>query len=350
MHKLMFILFVTAIFWSLSSYAVVVSGLYEAEVPVIDQSAQHRKKGIATSLRSVLIKLTGDRNVRGRYSVDYLVEQAEQYVQQYEYRSKFVNPENKLFSKKQLYLWVRYNAGALNKALLEYGIPVWGKERPTTVVWLALQENNQRRLITTEDISGFTDVLGKRAAQRGIPLLYPLLDLEDTVQLKASDVWGGFSGPVVEASLRYQADAILTGSIEPVLDNLWEGRWSTIINEQTMTWTSQGELPEIVLDEGIDGLADLLAQRFAQTGRSSYESGTEIIVSDIDDYERYAKTLRYLISLNSVTNVQVKTAEQDSVTFLVTAHGGETAIAQAIALGKILESTLGTDNSYRLLP
>jgi hypothetical protein len=154
----------------------------------------------------------------------------------------------------------------------------------------------------------------------------------------------------MEASLRYKADAILTGSIEPVLDNLWEGRWSAIIDEQTMTWTSQGELPEIVLDEGIDGLADLLAQRFAQSGRNSYETGTEIIVNGIDNYERYAKTLYYLTSLNSVTNVQVKTAEQDSVTFMVTAHGGEIAITQAIALGKILESAPGTENSYRLIP
>jgi len=341
-------MFVTALFYSVESHAIVVPGLYEAEVPVIDQSSTSRKRGIAAALRSVLVKLTGDRNVAGRNVVDYIVERAENYVQKFEYRSIEVNSENQQSPEKQLLLWVKFNADALNGSLREYSIPVWGKERPSTLVWLATQDNKPRRLIATEDPSGYLDILKQSAIRRGIALVYPLLDLEDTFRVKASDIWGGFHGPVLEASERYGADAILTGSIEPILENLWEARWSVTLHNQTMTWSTQGESPDIILDEGIDGLADILAQHYAQAGGNAYRSEVEIIVEGISDYEHYVKAMQYLASLNSVTNVLTRTAEHNRVTFLVTALGGESAISQAIKLGKVLEPTVGTGNTYRL--
>jgi hypothetical protein len=326
-----------------------VSGLYEAEVPVTDHSNGSRKRGISTALRSVLVKLSGDRNVFGRNATDYVIENAENYVQQYKYHTKNVDKDGPQASKRQLFLWVNFNANALDEVLRENGIPVWGKERPTTLVWLTAQDFEYRRLIGLEDETGYMKILNERASQRGIALIYPLLDLEDTSRLKASDIWGGFNGPIIDASERYNTDAILTGSIEPLLENLWEGRWVVMINGQLVTWSSQGELPDIVLDEGIDGLADLLAQRFAQAGGNTYVSGVEIIVDGIDNYDHYTKVLNYLSSLNSVMNVEVKIFEKSRVIFVLIAHGGEVAIAQAINLGNILESTTSIGNAYRLL-
>jgi len=350
MKKIVLLIMLSCLLWPSYGYSVVVSGLYEAEVPVADQSNGSRKRGISTALRSVLVKLSGDRNVFGRNATDYVIEHAENYVQQYEYRTKNVDKDEPQASKRQLFLWVNFNANVLDEVLRKNGIPVWGKERPTTLVWLTAQNFEYRRLIGLEDETGYMKILDERASQRGIALIYPLLDLEDTSRLKASDIWGGFSGPIIDASERYNTDAILTGSIEPLLENLWEGRWVAMISGQSVTWSSQGELPDIVLDEGIDGLADLLAQRFAQAGGNAYVSGVEIIVDGIDNYDHYTKVLKYLSSLNSVTNVEVKIAEISRVTFVLTAHGGEVAIAQAINLGNILESTTGVGNAYRLLP
>jgi hypothetical protein len=154
----------------------------------------------------------------------------------------------------------------------------------------------------------------------------------------------------MQASERYGTDAILTGSIEPILDGLWEGRWTVMLNGQTMSWTSRGDIPVIVLDEGIDGLADILAQHFAPAGGSTNAAAIEIMVEGISDYEQYAKVSDYLASLNSVTDVRVKTAEENRVTFEIIARGGEVAVAQSIELGKVLESTVGAGRSYRLLP
>ena len=350
MNRCLLFAFLLALFCSVNTYALTVEGLYEAEVPIPDQSIQYRKGGIAAALRSVMVKLTGDRNVFGRSAAVDMIKEAERYVQQYEYRSKQVRSRDQLTSEKQLHLWVNFNAKALNDSLRNYAIPVWGQERPSTLVWLASQKDQRRKLITQEDESGYTEILNQRTAQRGIPIVYPLLDLEDTLVLKASDIWGGFSGPVMQASERYGTDAILTGSIEPILDGLWEGRWTVMLNGQTMSWTSRGDIPVIVLDEGIDGLADILAQHFAPAGGSTNAAAIEIMVEGISDYEQYAKVSDYLASLNSVTDVRVKTAEENRVTFEIIARSGELAVAQSIKLGKVLESTVGAGRSYRLLP
>jgi hypothetical protein len=328
-------------------HAAVVSGLYEAEVPVPDQSAESHKKGLSAALLEVLVKLTGDRQVQGRLAAAELLRSPEQFVQQYKYQNKAVIEDGQLSLQQQLYLWVKFNEAALDRALRDYGIPPWGRVRPSTLVWLVVQEGQSRRFVGLEDADGFTAKLINRAQLRGISLRHPLLDSEDTNILKEADVWGGFLEPVKQASARYGADVILTGSLENTGAG-WQAHWTAIIQDEVSTWPTTGEEPAQVLNEGIDQLVDKLATRYIQTTPGSQESGIEIVVKDINDFEQYSKVLKYLRSLNSVTAVDVKTVEPGSVTFSLTSTGNEVAIQRAIELGRTLES-LGGSGTYRLL-
>ena len=82
-----------SLLWCMPVQAVVVSGLYEAEVPVPDQSSKSYKLGLARAMIEVLVKLTGDRDVQGRQVASVLAEQPEKYVQQYKYRDAIHGPE-----------------------------------------------------------------------------------------------------------------------------------------------------------------------------------------------------------------------------------------------------------------
>ena len=117
-----------------------------------------------------------------------------------------------------------------------------------------------------------------------------------------------------------------------------------------MSWASQGELVEMVLEEGIDELADRLASRYANTGSTQAEV-IQLQVSDVNDLDEYARTLSYLESLQSVISVQVKHVFPDKVLFELISHGGQPVISQAINLGKTLEPvSTGENMEYRLLP
>lgn len=329
--------------------AVIVSGLYEAEVPVPDQSAKSYKLGLARAMIEVLVKLTGDRNVQGRQVTNVLAEQPEKYVQQYKYRDKPVFRDNQLSLEQQLYLWVSFSPDALDSALREYGVPLWGKVRPSTLVWLVVEDNGERNFIGLEDEQGYTALMDNYAQSRGLVLTHPLLDSQDRELLQPADIWGGFMGPVEQASARYSPDAILTGSVEHPVPDSWTGHWSASIAGEIRAWDTQGEQVAAVLQQGIDALTDLLAERYVQTATYVSDEGVEVVVKDIDTFEDYSSVLKYLGSLNSVTNVAVTTVEAGSVTFNITATGGALAIQRAIELGQILQPLTGGGGVYRLI-
>lgn len=334
-----------------SSYAVKVPGLYEVAVPIMDQADASRQSAIETALRMVLVKLTGDRYAPGRTALAPLLKQAGNYVQQYRYKeAAALKADETIENPERLQLWVRFDEATLDRALWDLSVPVWGKERPSILIWLVVQDKLARQLIGLDHASDYTSVVEGRAALRGIALIFPLLDLEETSRVRASDIWGGFKEPVLAASSRYRVDSILTGSIEAIVPGIWEARWTAYIGGQTLTWVTEGDLPDVVLDEGIDGMADILAARFARTGIYAEEAGINIDVADIFSIDQYARVLKYLEALNSVTDVQVKRVEPGNVKFILTAHGGAQAVTQAIALRHLLEPISGQAGSaYRLL-
>lgn len=327
-------------------YAIKVSGLYQATATVIDESTSKRQPAIKQALIQVLIKLTGDRNIAKSSGISSLIERPERFVQQFRYQEVPAKDEQPPSRE----LWVQFDETALNDVLRSYGLNIWGKERPSILVWLAHEDGDSRRLVSFEENPEYITMLDQHAAARGVSLLFPLLDLEDTSQMSVSDVWGGFKEPVLNASDRYQSDVVLTGRLVQTLPTLWESQWSVYFNDQEMHWTTRGELAEIVLEEGVNELVDRLATHYVHSGSTGAEV-IELIISDINDLDGYARALSYLESLQAVSTVQVKQVSADKVMFEIISHGGLTAIDQTIALGRTLELLSNNEQlNYRLLP
>lgn len=333
--------------------AVRVPGLYGAEVPVPDQTDTTRAQAVRTALRMVLVKLTGDRFAGNRADLAPLVQQAETYLQEYRYRQVTVpTTDTSVPQTFTLKISVRFNEESLNQSLRALSVPVWGAERPTTLMWMVVERDNRERdMISIDSGSPYVSVIDNRANLRGIALIFPLLDLEDTARLRPGDIWGDFRQPILDASRRYHPDSILTGVLSSPAPGIWEGRWTAYINDQTHSWVTQGDIPDAVLDEGIDGMADMLAQMFARSSVFTEMSAVRLSVADINNAQQYARVLKYFESLSSVTNVQVKQVEANVVTFLLTAHGGAVAVSQAISLARMMEPISGSSGmAYRLLP
>jgi hypothetical protein len=334
------------------AFALKVPGLYEAEVPSADQSVPARQQATAAALRAVLVKLTGDRHAPEAAAMTPLLGAAERFVQQFRYGEAAVpGAEPGAPAKKEMRLWVRFDEDALNRELRAQGVPIWEHERPSVLLWLAIAGAGGRAWATAEEHGPFLSIIDARAAARGIPLLYPLFDLEDGAALEVSDVWGGFAGPVLEASRRYNADAVLAATLESPVPGIWEARWTAYLGAETQSWTGEGDLPELLLEEGLDGMADLLAARYAGTRGTGEASSFDITILNVESVDHYARALKYLQSLNSVAAVQVAEVREGQVRFSLRVHGGEAALAQAITLGRTLEHIDGAaGGTYRLLP
>lgn len=333
-----------------------VGGLYEATVPVKNQGDTERRQALHKAMWQVLVKLTGDSAIVDNEQAKPLINEAQNYIQQYRYQEAASGAEN---NQPDLRLWVSFDPAAVNAALQRQGITTWGRERPATLIWLAVEGADERQLVGMEqsaaDGENYLDPITRQARERGLPLLLPLMDLEDTARLKPADIAAGSVAPIREASQRYPADVVLAVSLAGVESDNVSAQW-TLISEEAGndSWRTQGDSAAAALGKGIDRLAESLAARYAPRTFSGQSSRIKLTVHAINSLDDYARAQNYLAGLSSVSRVDVHEARPGSVVFEIETLAGEAALQQAITIGRTLRSDGGEagDNghSYRLLP
>jgi len=321
-------------------------------VPVSDQTDQRRPGAIRAALGQVLIKLTGDRAAPARPEFSPILGEAQRLVKQYLYRERVpVSADPAMVTQRETLLWARFDERLLSQYLRDLGASIWGAERPGTLVWLASEDGDGPFIVSQDSKPEFIAVLEDRARRRGIDLVFPLLDLEDSSRIRAADIWSVDFPVITEASARYGADAVLAGKLNSPEPGMWEAEWHVYLDGEALDWGTRGEIADLALEELVDSLADTLAARYVIQGAAGVATRISITVAEIYSNDQYAETLKYLRSLSSVVDVQVTQVEPGQVSFSVTAHGGEAAIVQAIALSRRLQPIANSAGRiYRLLP
>ena len=219
---------------------------------------------------------------------------------------------------------------------------------------VAIESSGVRELLSSDDPRGWAAFIQRVAAQRAVPVVLPLMDLEDRAQLRASDVWAGFEDNVQRTAQRYQSEAVLLGRVYELTPNYWEARWRLLLEDGRREWLDQGEGLEAVLRAAVHESADRLASRFGGFTGTTAASGVEVNVTGIRSLNDYARALQYLGSLDEVSRVDVTRVASGSVSFRIDARGGRETVRQVIALGRTLAEQAQSDSTgglnYRLLP
>ena len=233
-------------------------------------------------------------------------------------------------------LQVSFDPHAVNQTLNNAGLPVWGRARPATLIWLAVEDNNQRYLVGGDSHPEIQAMISNEAQRRGVPVLIPLLDLEDAANLRFTDVWGDFQDVIVDASNRYQAKAFLVGRLYRQTDGTWQGRWSLYLQNDNYHWDMTAGQTRDVIASGIDGAADYLSSKFSRI-ISEVESGSvELSITGVNSLEDFARTMKYLHSLDPVAQLQIEKITSSTVMLLLGIRGDHTELEQAIGFGSTL--------------
>ncbi len=332
--------------------AVEVDGLYEAAIPVTGQGEGERRHALLQAFARVLVRVSGDPGAPAMDALQGALAKPMGYVQQYRYRplapaageEKRGNRSGSTTGNEaegdapafRQELWVSFDPRAVNTLLTEAGLPVWGRARPATLLWLAVNDWGQRFLVGGDVARHLQAQLNVAARRRGLPLFFPLLDLQDQSALQFSDVWGNFQDILLAASRRYQSAAVLTGRLYHRQDGTWEGRWTLYLDGKPASWDTAGTGLEEILNTGVDGAADRLARRYAQHLDPAAGRRITIEVQDVRNLEDYARTMAYLQSLDPVNRLRVVAVSQDKVAFEAAVTGSRENLAQAIAFGGTL--------------
>ena len=308
--------------------AVEMTSLYTAEVPLDPDADDPRSAAYRDALAEVLLRVSGSGVSSDPEMFDLLFPNPASYVVQFR-------------PGEDDTLWVRFDGNAVEDVLRRNGQPVWGSERPLTLIWLAVDwGQGEREIIGADDPERGDDeartidrnrLLRERvldvAERRGLPVAFPLLDTEDLARVSFPDIWGGFDELILDASRRYDANSVLIGRIRA--DSGQRNRWTYHFVDEERAWTGE---PELV----ISLVADMLAAEFAIGGDATLRS-VELSVAGVNTVDAYGSVQRILSDLNVVENFAIVSVDGDRILYRVEAHGGAERLARALRLSGLIE-------------
>ena len=338
--------FLICLLWLLplvAAKAAPTTGLFESEVVVPDQSPAARSSAFRTALSEVLVRVAGRNDILASEPARTLLEDPAGLVQQYRYytRSEREPPV--------LMLWVRFDEPSIRRQLQQDGLSYWGKERPDTLVWLAVEDRGRRYVVAAGDTSDVRQQIELAARQRGVPIVFPLMDLEDQSRARFSDIWGGFFDKVLQASERYNPQAVLIGRLNRSVSGGWSSRWHLQVGGTPSTWSDSRSDLAALSQQGIDDAADIMASQFAVASGNAGDAGVTIEVSGVDSLADYARVDAYLAALTSVAGMRLVQVNGPRLTYRLQLNGSLQDLTRTVVIGSVLEPAMGgMPGSFRI--
>ena len=324
--------------------AVTLENLYQAEVLSESQSDAQRRIDASEGLSQVLMRVSGRSDILQNPVIVAALKTPEQYYSEFSYaRVEAVNDEAAALPQPGLdplpaetprqVMRIRFAPSLIAKILREAGLPVWGSNRPSVLSWMAIDDESGRQVLGEANPSLFAKTLNQAARARGVPLLLPLWDLEDSLGVSSSEIWGRFLGRIEAASKRYSPDKILVFRAESEFSNQWRGDWSLGEGGQWRSGTVYGESQAQLATALVGVLASVLSEQYAVT---STRSEVRLTVEGITEIQDYAEVSRYLEGLTQVMSVQPVRILTDMVEFKLRSEGEVQQIIDVIALDRKL--------------
>ena len=312
--------------------AVEMTSLYTVEVPLDPGDPDAQRNAYQEALRQVLVRVTGSNALADSAEMATLFPNAARFVRQFR-----PGPDGTLV--------VSLDGPAIERVLRDANATIWASDRPLTVIWLAVDWGlGDREIVAADDPDRMpgdgrsidrNQILRERvqavAERRGLPIAFPLMDVEDLRNIGFIDIWGGFDEPLLEASTRYGAESVLVGRIRP--DDLQPPRWTWYFDNQRFGWPGQPE-------ESIEQLADALAARDAISGSREVET-IRVTISGINSVAGYAEVQRYMENLRVARSLAVRTVSGDSITYDIDVQGGMQQLESIISISNLFEPADG---------
>jgi hypothetical protein len=375
--------------------AVEVKDLYQASVTINSRNNTDRAIALKEALSAVMVKVGGNKSVLDNKIIKKSLNDYRLYLNQYRYQLKIIHSiksigENQT-QTKQLFLLASFNEDKINQLFQQANLAIWGSLRPQVLLWLVDEDGLTRTIISNSTDSNLPLIVNDFSAQRGLPIMMPLMDFTDASQVTLSDIWGRFEQPVRKASNRYFAEAIVVirisnssllasntqtnVNVEP--NNCGLLCTQTTLNEQRyiLDWSLlalnleggqkrvsqqyQGSEQKQLLQQGLAEITELIYQQYALSTTSNNDFIIE--VANIDSLTTYVDVFDFLTNLSAVKSVTLLNAKGASRRFNLQLLGSSDALVASLKLDKQLkqfidplakfnESTLNNDAGEITVP
>ncbi len=313
--------------------ALVVDGLYVQEIAVTDQGDAERLRAYQEGLTEVIIKVTGEERWLQSGDVSRALRDAQSYVQEVTYRTSSAG------SAPQTFIRVIFDRALVDRMLTTAGIPVWDRNRPSVLLWLTVQgADGQRELLGSDSEHPVLALISEFSRKRGVPILLPLMDVEDRRNLPVDVAWSLNEQAIRNASARYGADSVLSGRVlqSPAGDLV--GLWQFLFRERVETFDSVERDLAIYTNSALNRVTAHLATHFALARQASTQSDERVTlrVEGVDDVTAYVDLLAYLQTLSVVQSVAASLLDGTSLELDVQLSGSTYLFTEFLSLGRDL--------------
>jgi uncharacterized protein len=333
-----------------SASAAVIEDLFDAKIAVADQSDKAQNAAIKQALRQVFVKVSGNDSLLKDEKISKYVAKANSMVRAYSYE-KALN---------QWYLVVNFDGDKVQQALRSADLAIWDKRRPDTILWLAVETNQQdKQIITSEQHPQLLERLKEQAKIRGLKIVLPLWDLNDVQSIGVYDIWGGFIQRIQEASSRYEMNSALSARVYKLpLDSnsdqlqRWQIDWTLLDNGQIYTGQASAADSAAAMDKIIASLAEQLAAKYAinqQNGQFEVQQ-THIVLTNVDSILTYSEILRFLNGLSVVSKATLVNQQGQRSTFALELLGSSEDLLNILSLDSKISLSKRPGNKVPVIP
>lgn len=342
---------------ALGAQAAQVENLYTIEVAVPDQTTRVRLDAFKQAFRDVIVKVSGSEEALSNPGMKRPLRSSSRYVLQFRYvtRKKPAAEQDAMATANpptlpvdaatpdgatdsdQLYLLVTFNQDSLENLLRSNNISIWGKQRPSTLLLIGYDVDRQARMIAGDNEPALVDEISALAEKRGLPVLFPLMDLEDRQQFSVQDVLNANMQAISMAAARYAPDALLVGQLSTRTGEDWQGRWLAQFSGKRFEWRYNNSEREKVLDQAMNQLARLLASEYALQSGGTTQQDVLFSVDRMNALQDHVRVLAYLKSLDAVASARLVLIDQDKVTYRVKLRNSSDDLSRLISFGSTLE-------------
>ena len=301
--------------------------LYSVDVPVSSASNSVRLKALPMALKQVLVKVSGNSALR---TTHYDSPNFSSIVEAYRYHR----------DRQGKQLHVRFQRQAIEQLLGQLGYSVWDENRPLLLVWLAIEDKQGSKQLITQDSEGvLADQVNRLLQARGLPMLFPLVDLNLINTVPIEKIWDLDVSALVPFAQHYAANAQLVIRLKQATVDTWHANATLFLHDEQFDFVADNSDVAAALGSVIDQLGDSLANTQQPVIAAQQHHDVTLTVTHIATVDQYAQLMAYLKTLALVKDQQVVRIKPKEIDIALTIEGDIQQLQQAFRGERYLVAT-----------
>lgn len=307
--------------------------IFSGSAVVASQSEADRDSGARAALKETLIKASGDASIAYDPGLPAVLAGAANLLRFHSYRESLQATADGT-SELRLRLDAQFDPAGVENALLTLGRPMWGRQRPTALVWLVIDNNGSKQIVSSFQQSAL-GALTSVAEFRGLPIQLPRMDGADLNRLDPVTLWDAPPATVAAASQRYNARVILVARLQRLQDR-WDARYTLIDGREFENWTASDSAAAGVLAAAVNGAVDRVARRYAIDTREAGLGQITVWIEDVRSAADYATIMGYLGKLPAASELAPQAAQAGRMQLRMQVAVGAQRFRQLLSYDRVL--------------